>query len=294
MVREVASRQHGAVARPQLLARGVTREAIARRIERGMLLRVHSGVYLSAPALDPLGQAAAALLACGRGSLLSHVTAASLLALPAPADDCLHVTVVGRWRRPPKGVQVHTIGWLPRVELRRHHGLAITSPSLTLLDLAGTLNRRELITALNEGRVQGLVNDARLHATLAAHPQRKGARALRQLIDTEKGPRITRSEAERKALRVMTSYGIEPDASDLEIGSYRLDFYFERERLAVEVDGYRYHGTPKRFVDDRHRTTYLAARGIQVFPLTWHDLGRGAPKAMRRLARTLAERRAIR
>jgi very-short-patch-repair endonuclease len=115
--------------------------------------------------------------------------------------------------------------------------LAITSPSLTILDLAGTLGKADLAAA-----------------TLVAHPKRRGARALRALLESERGQRVTRSEAERRALVVMREHGLEPDSSDVKIGPYRVDFLFERERVAVEIDGYRYHGTTKRFVDDRRRT----------------------------------------
>jgi very-short-patch-repair endonuclease len=210
-----------------------------------------------------------------------------------PDDDLIHVTVVGRSRRSLDGVKVHTLARLPASELRRHDGLPISSPSLTLLDLAGDLEADELAEALNEARVQRLVTDAELRTTLEAHPTRRGGRALRALLAAEHGPRITRSKAERIALRVMRAHGLEPDESDFPIGPYRVDFYFRRERLAVEFDGYRYHAQPKRFVDDRRRTAYLAALNIQVFPLTWIDLHERADQAMTRLSRTCAQRRRL-
>ncbi len=86
-------------------------------------------------------------------------------------------------------------------------------------------------------RVLKLVVDQQLRATLNAHPTRKGGKALRTLLDTERGPRIVRSEAVRLALRVMRAHGLEPDESDVPIGPYRVDFLFRDERLAVEVDG---------------------------------------------------------
>ena len=89
----------------------------------------------------------------------------------------------------------------------------------------------------------------------------------------------------------MRAHGIEPDRSDVAIGPYRVDFLFERERLVVEVDGYRYHGTPRRFVDDRRRIAYLAARGLLVFPLTWQDFGPGGNRAMADLRQALHARR---
>ena len=290
----LAARQHGAVTRVQLLAIGLTARMIDHRLAAGLLAQVHPGVYLvgfGPPA--PLAHEAAAILACRPRALLSLHTAARLRRLPTPVDDGIHVTVVGRWRRSLEGVHVHTISALDDGELDRHEGLPISSPSLTLLDLAGALGPDQLGAALNEARVQRNVTDRELRATIAAHANRRGAKALGRLLDREQGPRITRSPAERRALRVMRRHGIEPDASDVPIGPYRVDFLFEAERLVVEVDGYRYHSTPRRFVDDRRRTAYLAARGLQVFPLTWDDLGPGAVLAMRRLKDTLAARRVL-
>jgi very-short-patch-repair endonuclease len=157
--------------------------------------------------------------------------------------------------------------------------------------MAGAVAQPVLIEMLNEARVQHLVTDADLRATLSAHPTRRGARALRALLASERGPRITRSKAERIALRLLREHGLEPDEADYPIGPYRVDFYFRRERVAVEVDGYRYHSTPRRFVGDRRRTAYLAARGIQVFPLTWDDLHGDGERAMSDLRGTLAARR---
>lgn len=294
LIAEIAARRHGAVARDQLLAAGVTRHMIDGRVMSGALIRVYHAVYLVAWAAgSPLAHASAALLACKPNAVLSHRTAARLWQLPVPPGGPIEVTVVGRERRSPQGVLVRSLSHLPASELRRMNGLPITSPSLTILDLAGALTAPHLAAVLNEARVLRIVTERQLRATLTQHRQRRGARSLRSLLEAERGPRITRSEAERRALRLMRAHGIEPDDSDVAIGPYRADFLFRRERLVVEVDGYRYHSTPSRFVDDRRRIADLGARGIQVFPLTWADVGDGAEEAMGRLNETLERRREL-
>jgi hypothetical protein len=239
-------------------------------------------------AVPPLAHETAAVLACQPHAMLSERTAARLSLLPVPDDSLTHVTVVGRSRRSLEGVKVHSMKQVATMDVARRDGLPVTSLLLTLLDLAGSLAEEPFAVALNEARVQRRVSDRALFAVLDRYPNRKGSRALRSLLAAGFGPRITRSEAERRALLAMRDSGIVPDASDHSIGPYRVDFWFERERVAMEVDGYRYHGTPKRFVDDRRRTAYLAARGILTFPLTWADLD--APEAMARLHATLASR----
>ena len=75
----IARRQHGLVTRKQLLAAGISKEEIRRRIERGTLLVVHRGVYRvghKAPSIE--ARYLAAVLACGEGAVLSGQAAGYL------------------------------------------------------------------------------------------------------------------------------------------------------------------------------------------------------------------------
>ena len=292
VIGRIAGRQHGAVARDQLLAAGLSARIIHERIQCGVLLPVHRGVYLfTLGPRSPLAREAAAVLACLPRAILSHRTAGRLWGLPVPLPDVIELTVVGRQRRPPNGLAVYSIASLPDAELRRHERIPITSPSLTVLDLAGLIAPDELEGALHEARVQRLVTDAELRATLAAHPNRRGARALARLLAREGGVRVTRSKGERRLLKLLRAHDLEPDASDHPVGPYTLDFYFEVERVAVEYDSRQFHDNDRRFVGDRRKIAYLAARGIVTVPFTVIDLGAGADRAIADLRSTLASRR---
>src|SRR5438270_12184459 len=74
----LARRQRGYVKRTQLLALGVSSQAIHRRVTIGRLIPIYSGVYAVGhlPTL-PQDRAAGAMLACGEGAVLSHSTAAA-------------------------------------------------------------------------------------------------------------------------------------------------------------------------------------------------------------------------
>ena len=66
----------------QLIAAGIPRDAIRRRVSAGYLLRLHRGVYAVGHRSDiALGPETAALLACRDGALLSHHSAAALRGL---------------------------------------------------------------------------------------------------------------------------------------------------------------------------------------------------------------------
>ena len=268
-----SERQKGNVTRRQLLDAGFTRDVIDRRVTLGSLHVQFPGVYLVGHRAEPpLAQECAALLYCAPRALLSHLTAGRLWGLPVPRPAEVQVTVAGRHRRSRAGLMVHSLNELGPHELRRYEGLPITSPSLTLLDLAGCVSEECLAASLNEARVQNLVNDGELHDTLGGHPNRRGAQALAKLLASEEAEFLTESEAERLCLKIMIQHDLKPDATRAEIGPYRVDFLYEAERLVVEVDGYRFHRGRDRFVGDRRRRGGLLARGYEVFPITWPDL----------------------
>ena len=163
----IAARQHGVVARWQLLAGGVTRHQIALRLRNGRLYEIHRGVYLVGHRIPPqLAVEQAALLACGEEAVLSDRSAANLWGLlPYPASAPAWVTV-------PSGRSVHR----PRIKIRhgnlaprdiRHrHGLRLTSPPRTILDLARLLSEDQLESVVAEGQYRRLASEAELRAQL--------------------------------------------------------------------------------------------------------------------------------
>src|SRR4051794_15367384 len=90
-IARIAGRAHGVVTREELLAAGVTRAQVKRRIGRGALIRVHAGVYRvghAAPSVE--ARSLAAVRAWGRGAALCDDAAAHLWGLgggaaPSPA-----------------------------------------------------------------------------------------------------------------------------------------------------------------------------------------------------------------
>ena len=90
---EIASRRHGVATVRQLGTVGLTRYGVAKRAERGRLLRVHQGVYaVGHRGLSLHGRCKAAVLACGEGAVLSHVSAAVLWKLLEPTDGPVNVS----------------------------------------------------------------------------------------------------------------------------------------------------------------------------------------------------------
>src|SRR3954452_15182286 len=142
----VARRQHGVITRGQLIALGYGPRSIEHRVARGRLHLIHRGVYaVGRPDLTQHGRWMAAVLACGSGAVLSHGCAAGLWDI-APWRGALHVSAPGDRGR--AGITVHRRPLIDD-ERRRRQAIPVTSPSLTLIDLATQLSRPRLERAVD-------------------------------------------------------------------------------------------------------------------------------------------------
>src|SRR3712207_4087664 len=86
-IAQIAARQHGVVTTKQLTDAGLGRMAVSERSRNGRLHRIYRGVYaVGHCGLSLQGRFMAAVLACGEGAVLSHVSAAVRWELLKPVD----------------------------------------------------------------------------------------------------------------------------------------------------------------------------------------------------------------
>jgi len=238
---------------------------------------MHRGVYRVGPLETPLTRAMAAVLAYGKGALLSHYPAAVLWGLaPGPAAT-MHVSVAGRDARGRDGVRAHMVGRLDVSDAARHRGVPVTSPARTLLDLAGELGDNELSRATDEARIHRLVTDHSLNGQFTRYPHHRGTAALRKAIRAE--PALTRSEAERRLLELVRAARLPEPRTNTRVGRHEVDFLWPAPELVVEVDGYAFHSSRSAFERDRRRDAELALRGFRVLRFTWRQIA-GEPQAV--------------
>ena len=74
---------------------------------------------------------------------------------------------------------------------------------------------------------------------------------------------------------------------NVRVGAYEVDFCWRRERLVVEVDGYTFHTTRRKFENDRRRDAWLIAEGVRVMRVTWRQLTEEPEAMLVGLAQTL-------
>lgn len=100
-------------------------------------------------------------------------------------------------------------------------------------------------------------------------------------------PEMTRSEAERRFLALIRAARLPTPRTNVRVGRHEVDFVWPAERLIVEVDGFRYHGSRHAFERDRARDTDLAALGYTVVRVTWRQITEESHALIARIARAL-------
>jgi very-short-patch-repair endonuclease len=285
----LAAAQHGIVTRGQLLHAGVPRHVIDRLLRWGLLRRVHAGVYQVGPVVAPLANEMAALLACGGGTL-SHWSAATLwkVSQPRRSGESADVTLpagLQRGRRP--GIRTHRSN-LALDEITQVDGVHVTTPARTLVDLGTVATPRELERMVAIAERTDLCTRDDLLTLLRRHARRRGTRRLLTMLGNHARPALTRSEAEERILALVRAGGIRDPEMNVVIHDHEVDCYWRHARLVVEVDGYAYHASERAFVRDRQRDSALAAAGIQVLRLSWHQISRERDKTLVQLAQALA------
>jgi very-short-patch-repair endonuclease len=246
---KLLERQHGRVARWQLLALGLSGDQVDWRVKRGRLRRLHQGVYAVAgapPSREGLWMAA--VLAAGESAALSHRSAAELWGLIPGCSMPIHVTVPGTAGRAKRGGLVIHRGEVPSTI---HRGVPVTTPLRTLVALRTTRRVYE-------------------HAVAEAQRTRRISKAEADGLLPEGKPPSNRFE--RLFLRICEEHGIPKPTRQAEVGPYRVDFLWPAQFLVVETDGHATHGTRTAFEDDRARDAELATRGYRVLRFTWRQL----------------------
>lgn len=290
IIASLAGRQHGVVTRAQLLAAGVTRRQVERRTRSNRFRPLHRGVYLVGPVRPRWAPEMAAVLACGRGAVLSHRSAALLWGLLTRRPDGMpvDVTIQGSDRGRRAGILAHRVVRLDAEEVALLEGIPVTAAGRTIIDVAGVVSGRELEGAVARAERERLISHGELSLLLLRHTARPGARALRALLTGVGAPALTRSEAEDRFLALTRRYGLPAPEANVLVAGYEVDFLWRSEGIIVEVDGFAFHSSQTRFESDRRRDRDLAAAGYQVIRVTWRQIVDEPEQTMVRIGQALA------
>lgn len=269
-----AARQRGLVTRAQARGLGLSDGAIDDRLRRGALHRVQRGVFLVGHAVPPPFSAElAAVLACGRGTLVARASALRLWGLPFASEehDAVDVLIVGGKARTRPGLRARRCAALARQDATRRHGIPVTTAPRTVVDLAGDLSLPDLEELVNEVQVRRLASPAALRRALDRGGPRRGAGRLRAILaEPDRG--ITRSRAERRLRGILRSAGLPAPRTNARAAGYEHDMLWPEQRLIVEFDGFAAHGTRRAFERDRRRDALLQVAGYRIVRVTWRQI----------------------
>ncbi|MGH7552236.1 MAG: endonuclease domain-containing protein, partial [Longimicrobiales bacterium] len=148
--------------------------------------------------------------------------------------------------------------------------------------------RRELERAFAQAERRNRIDRAKLRSLAARHGSRRGTPLLCGLIEDETGPAWTRSEAEERFLALIRKAELPTPEVNVSIGKCEVDFFWRHERLVVEVDGFAFHSSQRKFESDRRRDARLSASGVRVVRVTWRQVVDEPEAMLVRVAQTLA------
>jgi Transcriptional regulator, AbiEi antitoxin len=264
----IARRQHGLVTRKQLLAAGISKEEIRRRIQKGALLVVHRGVYRvghRAPSIE--ARYLAAVLACGEGAVLSGKAAGHLWGLIKGSAPPPEVTTPKD--RKVKGVRTKRAR-RGDVDATKWRGIPITTVPRTLVDLSSLLPFEDLARACHEAGVLHNTTPRQVEKVLKKRPNTPGAKQLREVMRGD--VHVTLSRLEREFLKRLDEAGLPLPITNKPAGGRRVDCRWPQHNLTVELDSYRYHSSRHAWERDRRREREAHARGDDFRRYTRDDV----------------------
>ncbi len=260
-----AARQHGRVTVAQLRAAGVDKRRTHRWLVEGRLHRVHRGVY----AVGHLANSAdalymGALLAGGAKAVLSHGPPSHVLQLLKGQPPAPEVTIptTAHHRRP--GIVIHRVRDLPAPDVMTAHGMRMTTPARTLLDLALRLTPENLARACHKAWVRHQTGPAEFEACIARTSGKPGAAKLRAAFGSD----VTLSKLETGFGKLLRAHGLPLPRTNIDVLGDKVDCHWPELGLTVELVSFRFHATRQGFETDvarRRRSNHVAYTYGDVF-----------------------------
>jgi very-short-patch-repair endonuclease/predicted transcriptional regulator of viral defense system len=290
-VGRLAARQHGVVSLAQLVALGLSRQAVAKRVSAGRLHRLHRGVYAVGHAkLTVRGRWMAAVLACGPGAVLSHRDAGALHGIRPSSRRKIDVSTASRGRRGPEAIDLHRVRRLDPRDVTAVDGIPVTTVARTLADLAEVTDRRGVERALHEAEVRRVLD---MRAVSDASERLNGRHRVAILTDVVRAAEpaaLTASELEHRMLELCRSAGLPAPTVNAPVEGLTVDFLWREQRLIVETDGAQTHLTRRAFEEDRARDVLLTLAGYTVLRFTHRQIEQRPDEVARALAQLLSAR----
>ena len=279
-------RQAGVVSRTQLVEQGWSASAIGRAIDAQRLIPVAQGVYRAPGTAWTRGAAhMAALLTAGPHAALAGWSAGELHGFTDARPGPLEAVVPGDRRtsvRAPSLVRVRRSANLLSCDVQELGGLRLTTGARTLLDLAAQVRSVEQLAEVTATAVRvGATDLTRVESVVARCPRARGRRGLLDAIAfLGNDGTAARSEVEIAALGAIVGAGLPRPLLAHRVlddtGAFvaEVDLAYPDLRIAIEIDGYRWHSTPAQKRRDEQRQNRLILLGWRVLRFSASEVRR--------------------
>lgn len=293
----IAAPGRGIVSIGQLHDAGMTRAQVRSLVDRGVLIRIHRGVYRTAgTAMSTRRRLVAACLAIDGLSAASHRAALWLWGL-SDRQPPIELSVTAARHPDLVGCLVHQSRDLAPDDVTVRRGVAVTKPARTLVDVGCVVPAWEFSESLERAVHRRLVTVAALRAIVerVGGRGRNGVGILRTTLD-ERALGATRPESVLEPLlaRLCARNNIEGVVYQAELvldgRTIRPDFLIPDAMLVIEVDGLAVHGTREALDSDLERQNLLIAHGYLVLRYTVTHL-RDPDRVAAQILRTARRRR---
>jgi hypothetical protein len=270
---QMAERQRGLFSTAQAARLGIDHHQLSWATRNGDLRRVRLGVYaVRGVPLSAWEDVLAAALAAGPGAAISHSSAAAVPGLYCATSGPPELTLPSGSQRRLAAVVTHRRLDLSPEDLVQRHGVQVTSPARTLVDMAGRLTPAVLERTLDEGLLGRRFRIADLLACLArSAPNTPGRAGLERLLDRRRD-----APSADSALEALAFEALKPLApfrthfvTTAGTASHVIDVAWPDERVGAEVTG-RAHRVVSLSAFDREwrKLNALGAAGWQIAHLT--------------------------
>lgn len=302
----LAERQHGAVARRQLLAAGIPGGTIDKGLARRFLFPLFPGVYaVGRPRIGKEGLWMAGVLVGGEKALLAYRSAASawgildfrpLVVLLRPyghGSRRAMINLNGNVRSIP--LLSRRTRSLPESDRAQIQGIPVTSVPRTLLDICSNSPESVAKRAFLESDRLGLLVDAELEDCVNRCRGRPGGAVYQRLV-CERIPQVkmTKSQLEARFLDLCRAGGVVLPEVNSVVGGFEGDCHWPSQGLVVELDGFAFHRGREKFEQDAWRTNELRMEGWTVLRFTWRMVTRNPEQVLNQLRQELASGQPIR
>jgi hypothetical protein len=253
-----------------MLAAGISAKEIRHRIEIGLLVRVHRGVYhVGHRALTTEARYLAAVRAGGDGAVLCGPAAAVLLGIlksPTPPPPA----VMTRTERRIAGVKTKRVRNIDRRDITELNGIPVTTVPRTLVDLAAVLDEDELARACHLAGVIYGVGPSKVGAVLERRGRVPGAAKLRCVMNGE--TKVKLSVLEREFIRTLKREDLPIPDTNRRVGNYRVDCHWKTLRVTIELVSFKYHNSRHAWERDHDREREARSRGDEWRSFTYEDV----------------------